>query len=403
MIHPLALENLLRGKFLDAALVHSQEDAPISIVSFQTLLKICCLKYDRETSLHLRFIVSNLINRIEDYERNDSNFQSDANDRNEMKVSGLEKVVTTNNIELIKHCFSGEEHSKLLKVYYVRFLNRAMRCGAGEAIAHLSNLPFTISKSKFKISLASYFWNISQWSPVNLFSLETHKTVIDQLLLRGVVLNHKKYPAMEYLFKSTLPELDKTQLSDFLLSRGATLNHCNPQKSQHSLLTIAISKREVHSAKYLVTKAEVQQGYEISFMSNAGYRKAWCSLVREWKSRKRKRELETELLFFLLQHAMALERDMIEIIVRSPKMIGETNILNSLLQHHRKAMITYDEWEWMDGSGHETREILNKYFRDEFATTIMLGTKPRLNQQSVLRHLNEDHFVMIFDALFNFE
>ena len=84
MAHVFTLMDLLRRKWLHTALVHSRKEASISIQSFRTLLNICCTVYDNETSVLVRFIVSNLINRTD-----------------QMKILAIQEVVKTNNVELI--------------------------------------------------------------------------------------------------------------------------------------------------------------------------------------------------------------------------------------------------------------------------------------------------------------
>jgi len=381
----LRLEDLLRRKWLHTALVHSRKEGSISIESFQTLLNICCTVYDNETSVLVRFIVSNLITRT-----------------NEMKILALQEVVKTNNVELIKACFYGDESKNILNSeYYESFLKIALKNGNGESLVYLSNLPISRTMTPLKgTNFGFYFSSNSERSPANCFSIQKHKNVIDQLLLRGASLYEKKTFAMEYLFKSKITRYFKPELSDFLLSRGATLNDCDPKKKGHSLLTIAISKADECSVAYLLKKAKMEQGYETKYMSAAEYEKALEICLREWVCAKKKNFRNRDNLCSMIKHAASVEDKTIERIVMSPKIVGEETFLKYLLEHHRQAMMSYEKWTWTHGMEVMRKHTLRKYYRDEFAATIMLGTKSRLNQKSVLRHLDEDHLLMIFDALF---
>lgn len=354
--------------------------------------------YDNETSVLVRLIVVNLINRIS----SGLPIHIDA-----MKPIALKAVVKTDNVELIKHCFHGEAGANILQSeYYVSFVNIALANNNCESLVYLMNVPITTRMTALSRGLLNrdvfkfYFSGSTARSPVSCLTFEQHIQVIDKLLLIGAPLDNKKSFAMEYLFKSQITGSWKPQLSELFLERGATLDDCNPKKIGHSLLTIAIAKRDECSVEYLLKRAKMEQGYEAKYMSATQYAKSVQMCVGAW-CREKKTFRNRDILFHMIKHAASVEDKTIERIVTSPKIVEGDIFLTYLLEHHRQAMMSYEKWDWTHARKGIGKHTLRKYYGDEFAATIMLGTNLRLNQKSMLRHLSEDPFVMIFHALFH--
>lgn len=407
------MEHLIRRKWLDTALIYSCEHTPISLICFERILDLCAYVNDQHISARLGKIIFHLMNRVKSFSREGSLELHDLLAPGYLKARAFHYVIKKNNIDWVEQCMSGAENSRLLTEDYGELIHHAVFWGAGRVLAHLCKKPMTMTITMKQSCWAPriffhYFENRSGNSPVNRYSTQEHKEIIGQLLLRGAKINDQSEPAIEQVFKTNLRSSNKAELSDFLLNLGATLNDCNPRKSMQNLLTIAIQKRDLESVKYLVQKARAENGYDIEYMQEDNYNVACEKCLHEWQKTKRQNDSKTELLFFLVRYAKTLKPNFLERLLTSSKIREKPEVvehlikhhLEHLIKHHRTGMISYSTWDWSGVAESEIHEYLKKHFANEFAETVLLGVKPRLNQRSFLRFLNEDNFITIFKCLF---
>lgn len=399
------VEHLIRRKWLETALIYSYENTPMSLIYFERILDVCAHVNDEHTSARLGKIIFNLMNRVKSFSGQRSLELYDLLAPGYFKTRAFHYVIKTNNIDWVEQCMSGAENGRLLTEDYGELIHHAVFWGAGRVLAHLSKMPITGTITMKQSCWVSriffhYFDKKSENSPVNCYSTQEHKEIIGQLLLRGAKINDQSEPAIEQVFKSNLTSRKKAEISDFLLDIGATLNDCNPRKSMHNLLTIAIQKRDIDSVKYLIHKARAEDGYTIEYMEVDNYNIACEKCLHECQKTKRKNKSKTELVFFLVQYAKTLKPNFLEKLLTSSKIKEKPEVVEHLVKHQRAGMISYSTWDWSGVAESEIHEYLKKHFANEFAETVLLGIKPRLNQRSFLRFLNEDNFITIFKCLF---
>lgn len=337
-----------------------------------------------------------------------------------------ECVVDTNDVELFKACFTDEEIMHLNSDRYTghcqmrtsptghcqmrtSLIRTALESGAGRMLLHL------LSVCALKKPLRNPYWRINNgqiWMqyfrknggqcPMATFSIETHKEVISKLMEFGVTISHSNNYALEHLFRSRMHECDKIELSDFLLSKGASLNDCNPQRSNYTLLHIASSRNEMLCVEYLLARAGGVSGYSVNFLSDVYCTSLCAKIVCEWLKRGRylesnkKDDRVVETLLLLLRHPMRLDPMSVESIGTSLPVGSQPELMDHLLRYQKSDMVRFVAWDW-PRTGSPMYAFLWNHFADEFVQTIMLGTVRRLNRHSPLRECSEDVFMILFE------
>lgn len=319
----------------------------------------------------------------------------------------MEDVAEINDVELFKFCFTDEEVMNLNSIKWgaAHIMQKMLRSGAGGMIAHLSH----VLKPEFghwwwlkaKEVWILYFQNTKE-SPSGMFTIGTHKEVISKLMEYGAKLRYGNSYALENLFRCCrMDECVKIELCDFLLSKGATLNDCNPKRSNYTLLQIAISRGEISCVQYLLSKARDIHEYRVNFSSKRYCNNMCTNIISAWvKNRRYNRTTkESKTLLFLLRHGCRLDLKSVKFIGTSLELGKQPELMDHLLKYQKNDMMSFRAWDWPK-IVNPMRDFLWNHFADEFAETILLGTVHRLNRYSPLRECNEDVFIMVFEILF---
>lgn len=325
----------------------------------------------------------------------------------------MEDVAEINDVELFKFCFTDEEVMNLNSIKWgaANIMQTMLRTGAGGMISHLSHILkpefghwWWLTSKEVWILYFQNFQNTKHYSksPLGMFTIGIHKEVISKLMEYGAKLRDTRSYALENLFRSRMDECVKIHLCDFLLSKGATLNDCNPKRSNYTLLQIAISRNEISCVQYLLSKAQGIHKYRVNFLS-AGYCNNMCTnIISAWVKNRRynlSKAKEAKTLLFLLRHGCCLDPTSVKFIGTSLEFGKQPELIDHLLKYQKNDMMCFRAWDWPK-IGSPMHAFLWNHFADEFAETILLGTVRRLNMHSALRECSEDIFMIVFQMMF---